>query len=475
MTAYITFRVKRLDDWGQVGQQEAHGKRTGGFLDHCDPERRHLIRYGSDLAGVDAREVGACMRRAITDAGARTRKRAAVGAHLLIIASAPFFRPHDAADVGNEDPERINTFLEAGLAWARRFGTVAAWRVDMDETTPALDVFLVPVSSRTTKTGKPVVEVSYRKAFGGVKHHLSELQTDLAAAMAHLGLHRGRPVAETGARHEPAHILNRRLVSDASAVAKAKTAAETVLAEAGSFSARLQDELERARLLRVAAAADRTAAEEALAKAGAELAEARAQRQAVDVERARAAEMVEAAARTRDITIGLEERAHRHLQAAEQARRELDSVLPQAWAEARLAAAANATEAVRPILDAMEAFRREGRAMGDALARLPPEVQTAGRQVLGHLTKWMQVEATRHLERLGAGGTDPAEVERSIRTTFKRTMIPTLKATLQPTEAQIRAAHFLPRAPRFEEPSVRGFIPTTRQTNGAAGGRGAER
>lgn len=475
MTAYITFRVKRLDDWGQVGQQEAHGKRTGGSLDHCDPERRHLIRYGSDLAGVDAREVGACMRRAIADAGARTRKRAAVGAHLLIIASAPFFRPHDAADVGNEDPERVNTFLEAGLAWARRFGTVAAWRVDMDETTPALDVFLVPVSSRTTKTGKPVVEVSYWKAFGGAKHRMAELQTDLAAAMAHLGLRRGRPVGETGARHEPAHILNRRLVSDASAAAKAKMDAENMLAEAESYKARLQDEFERARLLRVAAEADRIAAEKALAKARVELAEAHADRQAVDAERARGVEMVDAAARTRDITIGLEERAQHHLQAAERARRELDSVLPQAWAEARLAAAANATEAVRPILDAMEAFRVEGRAMGDALSRLPPQVQAAGRQVLGRLSKWLKVDAPRHLGSLGAGGTDRTEVERSIRTTFTRTMIPTLKATVRPIEAPITAADFLRRSPRFHEPPVGERTSTTEWRNGAARDRGAER
>ena len=93
---YAALRVARLDDWGQVGHQERHGKREGdpAEYEHCDPARRHLIQYGTDLDGMDPREVRACMKRQIDLAGARTRKGAAVGAHILAIAAYSTHRGH---------------------------------------------------------------------------------------------------------------------------------------------------------------------------------------------------------------------------------------------------------------------------------------------------------------------------------------------------------------------------------------------
>lgn len=240
---YAALRVARLDDWGQVGHQERHGKREGDPAEyaHCDPARRHLIQYGTDIDGMDPREVRACMRRQIELAGAKARKGAAVGAHILAIASPEFFRPGDPAAVGAEDPARVAAFRDATLeAIRKRYGPIAAWRVDLDETTPVVDVFLVPMSRRKTKTGKEKTEVSYRDAFGGDKHQLERLQTWFASEVAHLGLKRGRPKAETGRTHEPAHELNRKLIQDQKLAERARAAAESKLREAAARQAAVE-------------------------------------------------------------------------------------------------------------------------------------------------------------------------------------------------------------------------------------------
>jgi hypothetical protein len=65
-------------------------------------------------------------------------------------------------------------------------------------------VDLVPLNRRTTKRGKEIVEVSHRTVFSKGKgpRAYAKLQTEYAEAMAHLGLTRGRPRAETGAVHK---------------------------------------------------------------------------------------------------------------------------------------------------------------------------------------------------------------------------------------------------------------------------------
>lgn len=213
--AFAAIRVKRLDDWKQVGTQEKHGKREGYEYDHCDPARRHLNQFGTDLAGADGREVAACMQQQIEQAGAKQRKGAAVGAHLLAIASPEYFRPGDPSAVGTFDTKRVEEFRDATLSAIRkRYGPIAAWRLDLDEATPHLDVFLVPMSKRETKTGKSKVEVSYRDAFGGTRHKLEELQTWFAGELQHLGLKRGEPRSATNAKHVSPRDLHKRLVNE---------------------------------------------------------------------------------------------------------------------------------------------------------------------------------------------------------------------------------------------------------------------
>ena|SRR5579859_3795464 len=193
---YVAVRVEPRT-WSETGTMGAHGRREMGDLDHCDPTKRDLNEFGTDLEGVDPRDPVACARELVRRTGAIERKNVTRPvAHLLYMASRSYFGDPP-------DPKKIAAFRDTALAQVRRRwpNQMGSWRLDLDEATPHLDVFLVPMSHRTTKTGKQKIEISYQDAFGGASARLIELQTVLAADFAHLGLKRGRSRTETDARH----------------------------------------------------------------------------------------------------------------------------------------------------------------------------------------------------------------------------------------------------------------------------------
>lgn len=77
---------------------------------------------------------------------------------------------------------------------------VACWRLDLDEKTPHLSVFVVPLRQSLSKTGESKTWVSVRTHLGK-RHQLSALQDWAGEVCAPIGLVRGRPWSETGARH----------------------------------------------------------------------------------------------------------------------------------------------------------------------------------------------------------------------------------------------------------------------------------
>jgi len=262
--AYCWVRAARLMTWADVGQMERHGLRRGNpeEFSNCDPDRRHLNQFGSDLPGADPTAVGANLKRMTQEASARRRQDAAVAAHLLLLASGSFFRPNDVADIGNEDPERVTAFRDAALDAVReRFGPIPAWRMDLDEATPAIDVFLVPLVFRQRKSGEGQYVVSYRDVFGGSKRNLSRLQDWFADEMAPLGLVRGIPVEETGATRVPLHTQYKLLARDRAIAATARVECERVLqqareadAEARADRSRAASEIEQAEKVHAVAA-----------------------------------------------------------------------------------------------------------------------------------------------------------------------------------------------------------------------------
>ncbi len=97
--------------------------------------------------------------------------------------------------------ETVWAYVNAYLKKEFGDGLVAA-RMDLDESTPHIDAFIVPVSTRITKRGRQKREVSVRDIFGR-PYHLSALQTSFALHMAPLGFVRGTPKTVTQAVNRP--------------------------------------------------------------------------------------------------------------------------------------------------------------------------------------------------------------------------------------------------------------------------------
>ena len=138
--------------------------------------------------------------------------------------------------------------------------------MDLDEATPTVSVFVCPIAERTTRSGTARRELSYREAFGHPRK-LAQLQTDLAAAFAGLGLSRGRPKSETGAVHRPPALMRSELARNLADAERARAAARVMVGEL-VLKERAVDELRRrAEANGAAARADRTEAARLLADA----------------------------------------------------------------------------------------------------------------------------------------------------------------------------------------------------------------
>ncbi|MCD1645364.1 plasmid recombination protein [Aurantimonas coralicida] len=99
------------------------------------------------------------------------------------------------------DPARIFDFLATVLlGCSRKPGwDIACWRLDLDEATPHLSVFVIPSYMKYTQSGV-ARWVSVREHFGKPEQ-LSDLQDWAGRICEPLGLVRGRPRTETDAEH----------------------------------------------------------------------------------------------------------------------------------------------------------------------------------------------------------------------------------------------------------------------------------
>ncbi len=214
--AYAILRVTPLKSCSQVSAMSRHGRRVGSDMDHVDRAWSSMNRAGSDWP-CDAGDLRTCMQTVMEHHGAKLRKGAPVGSHVLLSASAAYFRPHDPGAMGTWDAERLETWLSANLAWANQRWPkqVAAWRLDLDEATPHLDLFLVPVHHWKTRGDKTVVQVSHRNAFAASRRSFTMLQDEYAKRMEPLGLRRGKPRSVTGAVHVHPAVLRRQMAQEA--------------------------------------------------------------------------------------------------------------------------------------------------------------------------------------------------------------------------------------------------------------------
>lgn len=222
---YAIIRINSRCSRTAIGQANAHGNRSD-ISAHVDRSRSHLNQFWVPNLGLeDPTDLIAAVDRVTEVLGARRRSdNAGLLADFHVGASPEFFLYDDGRE--GFDPAKIQRWTNHNIkVFNQKFpGQVAQVRLDMDEQTPHLAVFVVPTYVKTTKRGA-ALWVSYRQQFGGNKREASEkcraLQDWYAAEMACFGLHRGEPKEVTGAVHTH-HNTYRQI--------EAKKSAETQLA-----------------------------------------------------------------------------------------------------------------------------------------------------------------------------------------------------------------------------------------------------
>lgn len=210
----IALRIRPLKKWADVAAATEHGQRIRN-VEHVDLGRSHLNHhwnFDSDRGQLQPTDQPAditrCLRMRAEQLGARWHKSAIVGTEVMFIASPEFFQTTD----GTCDHGRARSWAEACLrAWGGLFpGQSVAARLDLDETTPHLSIFFLPLHERRYRSTARALKqpqatqlkVSHNKTFGEAKgpEVLAMLQTWIADEMRLAGfdLQRGLRVDETG-------------------------------------------------------------------------------------------------------------------------------------------------------------------------------------------------------------------------------------------------------------------------------------
>lgn len=192
-TPYAILRVQRLKSVADLEGATRHGQRADTGT-HFDPARTPYNRHWEAAAVTGHVDWIQGVEETVARLGATVRRGAPVAAEFFVCVSPEFFVGTDGESM---DLEKIYHWSEFNMrAFHNRFGqAVVGARLDLDEATPHMALFVVPTYIKTTKHGSSTV-VSYRKVFGGetkqeAREQLTQWQDWYAEQMAPLGLHRG--------------------------------------------------------------------------------------------------------------------------------------------------------------------------------------------------------------------------------------------------------------------------------------------
>ena len=288
MTNKIAIRVKPLKRWADVSNMTRHGKREDPSrhvnrghthqnihfsfveIEHQTDERGTVTQHGDfgifEHDGLNGLDIGEQFQNLAEESGASWRKNAIVGTEMLFIASPGFFKGERGSE---ERRDHARDWARDCISELRRKypGQLACARLDLDETTPHLSVFMLPMYEKAYKATKRTVKrkraprrtISHNQVFG-TPESLSELQDWAAAAMKRRGhqLERGERKENKGPDHKTPEA-GRQLI------AAAEQAAQDTLREAESAAQSLRDEAERKanRMLEAAEKASQEAFEDA--------------------------------------------------------------------------------------------------------------------------------------------------------------------------------------------------------------------
>ena len=177
--AYAIMRIQKLKTWGDIAGSDAHNFRQRE-TPNADAER---LQDNICLVGTPEKDARESVKEAIGDP--KIRKNAVLAVEIFMSASPEYFRPHNPAQAGNYDPEKLWAWKEASEKWMQeKYGNrIIKSVLHLDESTPHIHAVMVPLDEKS--------KLNCRALFGGSRHTMTELQTDYAKAVESLGLERG--------------------------------------------------------------------------------------------------------------------------------------------------------------------------------------------------------------------------------------------------------------------------------------------
>lgn len=210
---FAIIRVAKIHSRRQLKAAGDHNDRTAiGGIEHAEP----TDDTGPLIGDADVRGAWDAKMEAVGLDPKKQRKDAVVALEWVATASPEFFASATVEQRTKWATETIDFLTEqAGGA-----DNVLAVYLHEDETTPHIHALTIPLVQKERKrqgrprkgraapqtAAGPQWGLSAGDIIGGSKHRLEALQDDYAAAVADVGLVRGVPRKETGARNRsPAH------------------------------------------------------------------------------------------------------------------------------------------------------------------------------------------------------------------------------------------------------------------------------
>ena len=205
MPTFAICRTEKIKSWSSLTKSVGHNLRTGA------DERPHLNASAPDPLRVlcGAPDWVAAWRTDVT--GMHLRQLAQGQSHTL---AREFFLGMSPEWAEGKSPADIDAWAEANVEWLRaRFGAdrVRLAVLHLDEQTPHLAAYVVPLAADTNRAGQVRTDrgngwtLSDRVlGLGGGKDALVKLQDEYAAAMKRFALERGR--RNSKAKHQTAGL-----------------------------------------------------------------------------------------------------------------------------------------------------------------------------------------------------------------------------------------------------------------------------
>lgn len=181
--SFAILRIKKHSNLGTVAGVSAHVHRQRE-TPNADPSRTHKNKT---FIGTDS--IVADVQKRLDAAGVTSvRKNGVVAIEHMLAVSPDFF-------TGGNVNERLDDWIRRSGRWLQeRYGkqNLVSFVVHLDESTPHIHAVVVPLEKKEQGRFAGQERLNARKFCGG-RQVLSEMQDSYAAAMAPLGLQRGRP------------------------------------------------------------------------------------------------------------------------------------------------------------------------------------------------------------------------------------------------------------------------------------------